>query len=101
VPSEDKSTSSFQRRMERHSGRPGVAFALGSVNEYVEALRADLERLVDPQSRGDAESPLRWTTKSVRRLRDVLRTGDIGSRSRSWRGCCGARLQPAGEPQGA
>jgi DNA-binding transcriptional ArsR family regulator len=38
-------------------------------------LRADLERLVDTQSRGDPESPLRWTAKSVRRLRDELRTG--------------------------
>ena len=37
-------------------------------------LLADLERLVDDQSRGDPESPLRWTAKSVRRLRDELRT---------------------------
>ncbi len=31
-------------------------------------LRTDLERLVEPTSRGDPESPLRWTCKSVRRL---------------------------------
>jgi len=31
-------------------------------------LRADLERLVEPTSRGDPESPLRWTCKSVRKL---------------------------------
>jgi hypothetical protein len=31
-------------------------------------LRADLEALIEPGSRGDPESPLRWTTKSVRRL---------------------------------
>jgi transposase len=31
-------------------------------------LRADLERLVEPVTRGDPESPLRWTCKSVRRL---------------------------------
>jgi len=36
-------------------------------------LLADLERLVDAQSRGDPESPLQWTAKSVRRLRDELR----------------------------
>ena len=30
---------------------------------------------MDTQSRGDPESPLRWTAKSVRRLRDELRTG--------------------------
>jgi hypothetical protein len=29
-------------------------------------LRADLDRLVDPATRGDPESPLRWTCKSVR-----------------------------------
>ena len=31
-------------------------------------LQADLERLVDPVTRGDPESPLRWTCKSLRRL---------------------------------
>ena len=33
----------------------------------------DLERLIDPQTRGDPESPLRWTCKSVRRLADELK----------------------------
>jgi len=31
-------------------------------------LRDDLERLIEPGTRGDPESPLRWTCKSVRRL---------------------------------
>ena len=31
-------------------------------------LKVDLERLVDPVTRGDPESPLRWTSKSVRKL---------------------------------
>ncbi len=31
-------------------------------------LRRDLEALIEPTSRGDPESPLRWTTKSLRRL---------------------------------
>ena len=31
-------------------------------------LRTDLERLIDPATRGDPESPLRWTSKSIRRL---------------------------------
>ena len=35
-------------------------------------LAADLERLVEPVTRGDPESPLRWTCKSVRRLADEL-----------------------------
>ena len=29
---------------------------------------SDLEKLVEPVTRGDPESPLRWTCKSVRRL---------------------------------
>ena len=35
-------------------------------------LREDLERLVDPVTRGDPESPLRWTCKSVRQLAEEL-----------------------------
>jgi hypothetical protein len=35
-------------------------------------LLADLDRLVDPVTRGDPESPLRWTCKSVRRLAEEL-----------------------------
>jgi hypothetical protein len=31
-------------------------------------LREDLERLIEPTSRGDPQSPLRWTCKSVRKL---------------------------------
>ena len=39
-------------------------------------LRRDLEALIEPVSLGDPESPLRWTTKSVRRLAVELgRTG--------------------------
>jgi hypothetical protein len=35
-------------------------------------LAEDLDRLVDPVTRGDPESPLRWTCKSVRRLAEEL-----------------------------
>ena len=35
-------------------------------------LAEDLERLVEPVTRGDPESPLRWTCKSVRRLAEEL-----------------------------
>jgi hypothetical protein len=35
-------------------------------------LQSDLERLVDPVTRGDPESPLRWTCKSVRKLAEEL-----------------------------
>ena len=35
-------------------------------------LLRDLERLVDPLTRGDPESPLRWTCKSLRKLAEEL-----------------------------
>jgi hypothetical protein len=37
-------------------------------------LLRDLEALVEPTTRGDPESPLRWTCKSVRRLAQALQT---------------------------
>ena len=36
-------------------------------------LLEDLESLVEPLSRGDPESPLRWTCKSVRNIADALK----------------------------
>src|SRR5258708_33041454 len=39
-------------------------------------LSVDLERLVEPVTRGDPESPLRWTSKSVRKLAKEL--GEYG-----------------------
>ena len=41
--------------------------------EKDESLVADLERLVEPLTRGDPESSLRWTCKSVRNLADELK----------------------------
>ena len=35
-------------------------------------LVRDLELLIEPLSRGDPESPLRWTCKSVRKLAQEL-----------------------------
>ncbi len=35
-------------------------------------LQQDLERLVEPVTRGDPQSPLRWTCKSVRKLAEEL-----------------------------
>jgi transposase len=37
------------------------------------ALQQDLELLVEPVTRGDPESPLRWTCKSLRKLAEELR----------------------------
>lgn len=36
-------------------------------------LREDLEKLIDPTERGDPESPLRWTSKSLRHLAKELK----------------------------
>ena len=41
--------------------------------EHDPTLREDLEKLVEPTTRGDPESPLRWTCKSVRNLAEELR----------------------------
>ena len=40
--------------------------------EQDRSLLEDLDRLVDPATRGDPESPLRWTCKSVRKLAEEL-----------------------------
>jgi transposase len=37
------------------------------------ALLSDLETLIEPTSRGDPESPLRWTSKSTRKLAEELK----------------------------
>jgi len=56
------------------SRRPG-----GGRKKLVEkdpTLLSDLERLVEPVTRGDPESPLRWTAKSVRNLAaELVRQG--------------------------
>jgi hypothetical protein len=46
------------------------------LTEIDETLVDDLESLVAPETRGDPESLLRWTTKSVRRLAEQL--GEMG-----------------------
>lgn len=48
------------------AGRP-------SVLETNPGLEADLDRLIDPVTRGDPESPLRWTSKSGAKLAQALR----------------------------
>jgi len=45
-------------------------------------LVADLEKLVEPVTRGDPESPLRWVAKSLRRLAVELQSnGHVASRN--------------------
>ena len=50
----------------RHPGRTPIL-------ERESGLEEDLERLVDPVTRGDPESPLRWTSKSAAKLARALR----------------------------
>ncbi len=42
------------------------------IGEYDPTLRQAIERLVEPTTRGDPESPLRWTCKSTRQLAATL-----------------------------
>jgi hypothetical protein len=48
-----------------------------------ENLLLDLDDLVEPDSRGDPMSPLRWTLKSTRQLAKAL--GDMGHQVSSWK----------------
>jgi hypothetical protein len=50
--------------------RPGAGRPSATATDP--GLRAALERLVEPESRGDPRSPLRWTCKSTRRLAQEL-----------------------------
>ena len=54
-----------------------------------EKLLAAFELLIDPVTRGDPMSPLRWTSKSIRALTRALRTR-VTTSATSWSaGCCG------------
>ena len=50
--------------------RPGAGRK--NIIEVDTTLAPDLERLIEPVTRGDPESPLRWTCKSLRTLADEL-----------------------------
>ncbi len=52
--------------MRRQPGRTPIL-------EREPGLEEALERLVDPVTRGDPESPLRWTSKSGAKLAEALR----------------------------
>ena len=71
------------------AGRPPVTETLPGVGEALEAL-------VEPVTRGDPESPLRWTNKSTQKLADEL-TGQgfsVGPRTvAKLLKTCGYRLQ--------
>jgi hypothetical protein len=53
-------------RVRRHPGRVPIL-------RREPGLEEDLDRLIDPVTRGDPESPLRWTSKSGAKLAEALR----------------------------
>ena len=53
-------------RVRRHRGRVPIL-------EREPGLEEDLDALIDPATRGDPESPLRWTSKSAAKLAEALR----------------------------
>ena len=53
-------------RVRRHPGRVPIL-------EREPGLAEDLERLVDPVTRGAPDSPLRWTSQSGAKLAEALR----------------------------
>jgi len=65
-PAQDSSP----RRVRRPGGGRKVATLVDR------SLLTDLEALVDPVTRGDPQSPLRWTCKSTRKLAEQLRQRD-------------------------
>jgi len=58
----------FKTDKVRHSGG-----GRKKIQEYDPQLESDLDALVEPTSRGDPESPLRWTCLSTRNLAKTLR----------------------------
>jgi hypothetical protein len=57
----------MQRVRRPGAGRPPIL-------DRFPGLKEDLEALVDPLTRGDPESPLRWTCKSTRTLAEELKS---------------------------
>jgi transposase len=56
----------FDRVRRAGAGRPGIS-------EREPGLSEALDALIDPVTRGDPESPLRWTSKSAAKLAEALR----------------------------
>ncbi|MFE5655607.1 ISAzo13 family transposase [Streptomyces sp. NPDC056517] len=97
-------------RAQRRGRAGGGAERLGRVRrpgggrkraaEVDPGLRPALLALVEPDMRGDPMSPLRWTTKSTRRLADELtRQGHRVSADTRRRPVAGGGVQPPGQRQ--
>ena len=76
-----KSTPGEGRRLgTATSASDGLGAGGRSASRTTPTLLCDLESLVEPTTRGDPQSPLRWTCKSVRKLAAELNTqGHRGS----------------------
>jgi transposase len=60
----------YEPESRRRARRPGGGRKMLTIVDP--SLLTDLERLVEPTTRGDPESPLRWTCKSTTRLAEEL-----------------------------
>jgi hypothetical protein len=76
------------------AGRPGIL-------EREPGLSEALDGLIDPATRGDPESPLRWTSKSAAKLAQALRGLGYEVVDRSVAAAEGHGVQPAGEQEDA
>lgn len=68
VHSLSQNTSLLTENRQRKTGGGRKALTIKD-----ETLKSDLEALVSPYTRGDPMNPLRWTTKSLRKLESELR----------------------------
>lgn len=66
----NKSLSSSPRIRKKGGGRKPIEYKYPNIRE-------ELEALLDPVTRGDPESPLRWTCKSVRVLATELKSRGV------------------------
>ena len=91
-----------EERVSRGESRPATGGGRKSVTEADPGLLAALESLVEPVTRGDPESPLRWTCKSTRVLAEELDAAKPSRRGADGRHAVAqGGVQLAGKPQDA
>ena len=78
-----KQPAAERERLVGRVRRPGAGRK--RLEDKAPGLLRDLEALVEPATRGDPQSPLRWTCKSTQKLADALKEKGykISSNSRS------------------
>jgi transposase len=69
---ESKHSDSLAQHRSRHQGG-----GRKKTDTIFTDIRHELDALIDPLTRGDPETPLRWTCKSIRRLAEELRNRRI------------------------